>query len=244
MKILRHVQDDIFSFGITLLRVGPYCNYNGLYYYSSERVTRAGWELLTIYLRWNPLTRSLAILLMRFSLPGEPYVQQQELYHVMHLYSVEWSRTSNNYFRMRIKGKHTCFQSNIKLRPYTWLHCVVPFVHNVMDMQLMLYAHLLGMLHTSLLKGIGARIRTLAIAFKLFHIRCISKSSQYVRAHVKTRWKRNVTQQNETQINAKYKIGARSRQNPKNRIRRRKRSPNPTAWPIKIMIHRTLLYHA
>ena len=56
-----------FSFSIRLLRVGPYCNYNGLYYYSSERVTRAGWELLTIYLRWNPLTRSLAILLMRFS---------------------------------------------------------------------------------------------------------------------------------------------------------------------------------
>jgi len=56
-----------FSFSIRLLRVGPYCNYNRLYYYSSERVTRAGWELLTIYLRWNPLTRSLTILLMRFS---------------------------------------------------------------------------------------------------------------------------------------------------------------------------------
>ena len=133
-----------FSFSIRLLRVGPYCNYNGLYYYSSERVTRAGWELLTIYLRWNPLTRSLAILLMRFSTWWTVCSTTRVVSCVMHLYSVEWSRTSNNYFPMRIKGQHTCFRSNIKLRPYTWLHCVVSFVHNAIDMQLMLYAHLLG----------------------------------------------------------------------------------------------------
>ena len=57
----------LFEYIFRAVRSCAYCNNNGLYYYSFERVTRAGRELLTIYLRWNPLTRSLAILFMRFS---------------------------------------------------------------------------------------------------------------------------------------------------------------------------------
>ena len=133
-----------FSISIRLLRVGPYCNYNGLYYYSSERVTRAGWELLTIYLRWNPLTRSLAILLMRFStwwtvcsttrvVSCDAFIFGRVIAHVQQLLPNAYQRPA---YMLPIQHKASPI--------YTWLHCVVPFVHNVMDMQLMLYAHLLG----------------------------------------------------------------------------------------------------
>ena len=113
-------------------------------YYSSERVTRASWELLTIYLRWNPLTRSLAILLMRFStwwtvcsttrvVSCDAFIFGRVIAHVQQLLPNAYQRPA---YMLPIQHKASPIHMTA-LRCSICTQCVI-------DMQLMLCAHLLG----------------------------------------------------------------------------------------------------